>query len=151
MRRIAGMMTAATLIATPVSAQAADLCSTLKAAIKVAMTDKQFASLQVKPLNGRESSLFDEVTSPSKLQIPGMTCEISIEEGRGYHSCIIKGLTDVKVERAKLVAQVDKCLGKKPDPATKSNSTIYTVRANPKLIVSISGELKAAYLNIIAW
>lgn len=134
----------------PSAAHAADLCLTLKAAIKVGMSDKAFVSLQSTPLNGRETGMFNQVTVPSKLKIDRMVCEISLEGGRGYHSCKRTGV-DGMAEITKIAEQVQQCLAKTPDTTPGSTGLAFTIRTSPKLIVSISGGPKAVYLNVVAW
>jgi hypothetical protein len=128
------------------AANAADMCTTLKTIIAVAKRDPNFSSQQTTPfVMGGKGVL-------ARSQVPGFTCKVSIEQGRGFWACMKENSSLGTDEADALSYQIEDCLNVAPTKDNGDYSVDYTfnLRRNPKLMVYLSGSKgKLVFLNVI--
>lgn len=151
MRKTKMAVLAAAMIACAAAptANAADMCQTIKSAIRVGLKDPTFASLQSTPyVMGSGKGVL------ATTQIDGFTCKVSVEEGRGYYACGRSDANTGKTEAMALAPSLQHCLALAPTVNTGDYSVSYSYvwRADPKLLVYLSGSSgKLVFLNVVAY
>ena len=128
------------------AANAADMCTTLKTIIAIGKRDADFTSQQTTPfVTGGKGVL-------ARSQVPGFTCKVSIEQGRGFWACMKENSAKGTDEADAMSYQIEDCLNVAPTKDNGDYSVDYTfkLRRNPPLMVYLSGSKgKLVFLNVI--